>query len=1022
MPAKGNDRKRQIEQQAKRTLRGLIRMERIRSQGIYQINLNSLEKSLSNLIYSLSGRLSQKMAQSDVYLKDLERLDDLSKLKADDISHAVINQERALLKRYFNLSNHYKISLIEKYYNNYLKLSHGGAGLTRIQQDNIREERQNYRTSLEGAHSSLLSLIRNKALSCEKKYISEILTRFNQFITKQFREMADRVRTCNQLQMPAEEFLRRGKKNKPVENKKSVVKYEQATLQNREQEKFYEEHSNASIKKRTKDSDARSKRYDQYAQDILSGKYDGEALSDVNPSKKENLQQSTNQLSSEDPKNNKSSFEENKKSSSNQLANHTENQSVEDHKSSNSEKKVAENNRSDQKNSEGSEDQSLENSANQEKVTSSDKGYTGDQSNELASQQESLNQKQQSSSSSVNSDYKSASDADLLNKDPSTRSSSDRTSDQNDLYNDNVSSKENNTKNNGNDLNNFGSSSSDDYEKANSNSQDGNSDQSSQEVEQNTQVEKNSNFGIKSSQDDSLDQDTSQDEDSNSQPDSPINNQENSSKADNKESNKSSGSSFFGDLDASKKIPGFEESNPNSSNNEINNDETPGIEKRQDVPDGAKGTGEMIAFAESDNGESSVDESDVDSSIDQFNGSNGSIYDLLLGGGKGDANDKTVSGKLNDEDQEDSYEIIPDLPSQSLDLSATKSLNNKIQDMNMDVASQLDLSDDYLEELVEDIISNRSGQWSDPGLEQGTPVIREKSSFTKYFDLIDECSGIQKLLKLMGKSMGLDRQQTRRIHEKALSEDKIASQLSHESFSGITLGNEISYVLPEDMVKITDDATEPLFDISYLERNLLSFDLSGFINVASGGNEKILTSPRHGRGPVVLCVDTSSSMKGIPESYAKAIAMSLALKCRSAHRDCYIINFSVAIEKMLLKSDSPHAVGRLSHFLSKSFDGGSDLDEALFECLALMKNDPRFFHSDVLCITDGQIKFSKRLEKLVNSRRKQDRNHFYELVIGSLANEQYWLEAQQLLHDQSKIFDHLYELGRDGKWIREISV
>lgn len=919
MPVKGSDRQKQLEQQARRTLRGLIRTERLREGGICGINLNSLEKSISSLISSLSNRLAQKISQSDVYLKDLERLEELSHYSADDISRSVINEERALLKRYFNLFNHYKISLIEKYCNKYLKLSSSDAGLSRIQQENLREERQNYRTSLEAAHGSLLSMLKNKATAVEKSYISDIITRFNQFVTKQFREHADRVRTCNSLQMPAEEFLHRSRSS-VKKSSRSPAQYEQATLQNRQQEMFYEDKVSPG-KKRSASSSSRQnsrknqdKRLDAYAQDIMEGRENDyqpeERKIEESRQKSPNIPQTENNIpETGDAGNNTSSGES-----------------------------PAGNNSSSGENSPGESLQEQSSAPSQE-------------------------QREDTSSSLPSSS----------SRDPVFPSSGDS----------------------GDEI-----------------SQDNNSDATSTPDEVSDQSFSSELPGF-FSEDPGTGSETKDAE-------------KNDSSQEKGDSSLSGGSGDnYGMSDFSDKSEGSGSKNgdvtPELSDTEKQSPDIDNLPRYDDVPDGATGTGEFMSVPGDDpaGGEDEGSSPEVqDKSADQ-----GSIYDLLLGGGAFDDEEPWDDNRAEEDqsrgtsESEDDYELIPDVPAPPPVMTNRNFASGSATD-----GDPATLPDDYLDNLADDIIFNRSGQWSEPGDALGTPAVREKSIFSRCFDLIDECTGLQKLLQIMGKSMGLDRQQIRKIRENFRSQEQSYSEHSRESFSGITMGNEINYVLPEELVKITDGDTEHLFDISYLERNLLSFDLSGYINVSSGGNEKILTSPRPGRGPLVLCVDTSSSMRGIPESYAKAIAMSLALKCRSAHRDCYIINFSVSIEKMLLKSDTSHALERLSSFLSKNFDGGSDLDEALLECLALMQNDPRFFHSDVLCITDGQIKFSRRLKKLVDIRRRQERNHFYELVIGSVANEQYWIEARQKLYDQSRLFDHLYELGHDGKWVREISL
>ena len=46
------------------------------------------------------------------------------------------------------------------------------------------------------------------------------------------------------------------------------------------------------------------------------------------------------------------------------------------------------------------------------------------------------------------------------------------------------------------------------------------------------------------------------------------------------------------------------------------------------------------------------------------------------------------------------------------------------------------------------------------------------------------------------------------------------------------------------------------------------------------------------RGPILLCVDTSGSMRGARETVAKALALECMRAAKEQERDCYVFAFA----------------------------------------------------------------------------------------------------------------------------------
>lgn len=86
-----------------------------------------------------------------------------------------------------------------------------------------------------------------------------------------------------------------------------------------------------------------------------------------------------------------------------------------------------------------------------------------------------------------------------------------------------------------------------------------------------------------------------------------------------------------------------------------------------------------------------------------------------------------------------------------------------------------------------------------------------------------------------------------------------------------------------------------------------------------------------------VCIDTSGSMNGAPETVAKAVALFMATKAKEQKRPCYLINFSTNIDTLDFSADV--GMESLMRFLQMSFHGGTDVTPALEHALDMMEKD-----------------------------------------------------------------------------------
>lgn len=201
-----------------------------------------------------------------------------------------------------------------------------------------------------------------------------------------------------------------------------------------------------------------------------------------------------------------------------------------------------------------------------------------------------------------------------------------------------------------------------------------------------------------------------------------------------------------------------------------------------------------------------------------------------------------------------------------------------------------------------------------------------------------------------------------------------------EEIAGITLGRSIEDVVPSELATCGDSDLETLFDLKFIEGRLMCFEKSGvlFEKRTKDEAQTVERETVDGRGPMILCIDTSGSMSGNPEVVAKAVSLALVMRARQEKRKCYLIKFSTGIEAQNVGDGA--SLDAIIGFLSSSFNGGTDADRALKAGIKMMEqNDYR--KADLLVVSD--FCFGGRRKKISNRiiEQKKSGNRFYAVIV-----------------------------------------
>ena len=251
------------------------------------------------------------------------------------------------------------------------------------------------------------------------------------------------------------------------------------------------------------------------------------------------------------------------------------------------------------------------------------------------------------------------------------------------------------------------------------------------------------------------------------------------------------------------------------------------------------------------------------------------------------------------------------------------------------------------------------------------------SLLQRWTDFINDYKDIEKICESMGRRVDIENAINNIEFKDAYnySNKKITSK---DEIVGIYFSKDIENIVPEELSLLCDKDFEKLFKLKYIENRLMCFDKDSYI-FNEKEKQKIKAGYIDGRGPVIICIDTSGSMKGINEYIAKATMLKIVMQALSENRNIYLINFSVEIYSY--KFSKYDGLAELINFLKLSYHGGSDIYKALHEANRIMNTDD-FRNGDVLVLSDFMMEDMPYNLIELCEKQKLKGNKFFAVSIG----------------------------------------
>lgn len=228
---------------------------------------------------------------------------------------------------------------------------------------------------------------------------------------------------------------------------------------------------------------------------------------------------------------------------------------------------------------------------------------------------------------------------------------------------------------------------------------------------------------------------------------------------------------------------------------------------------------------------------------------------------------------------------------------------------------------------------------------------------------------------------------------------KIKSRKPKPSMSrvGITTGNDLKRLIPQELVYLNDPELEDIFWLKLINKKLTLYE-----------NKK---RQPEGKGAMVLCMDVSGSMSGLPERMSKAMIMQLVRTAFEQKRRVGWLLFGDRASQVT-EVKTPHDLlalfGNQSH---KGLGHGTHFSPPLERAMEFIKQDEVFRTSgDIVFLTDGYGPITETTVRKFEAMKEEDGTKF----IGTLFSGR-WDKQMKRIMDCSLEVDNAGNL----EWAEE---
>lgn len=266
-------------------------------------------------------------------------------------------------------------------------------------------------------------------------------------------------------------------------------------------------------------------------------------------------------------------------------------------------------------------------------------------------------------------------------------------------------------------------------------------------------------------------------------------------------------------------------------------------------------------------------------------------------------------------------------------------------------------------------------------------------------DLLKKLPQIQDVVRQLGRMQSTEKPEETPILERLFGpvrrapaelRDIDTPAVPHDT-RGVERSGDIARMLPSEAILFIRPALRLLWHAKRAERALATYHVRGvekeqLIADDAGAEARDADRPKkkQERGPIIVCLDTSGSMEGAPETIAKAVTLEAVRIANAERRDCFLYAFSgpkqVAEFDLSVKRGG---VQGLLEFLGCSFHGGTDVAEPIARALKRVES-AKWSRADAIIVSDGEFPVPGATSDAVASARKTLHLRVHGLLIGAV--------------------------------------
>lgn len=213
-----------------------------------------------------------------------------------------------------------------------------------------------------------------------------------------------------------------------------------------------------------------------------------------------------------------------------------------------------------------------------------------------------------------------------------------------------------------------------------------------------------------------------------------------------------------------------------------------------------------------------------------------------------------------------------------------------------------------------------------------------------------------------------------RVRDQALSVRRRVLDRTDEELHEVRPGRgieDLGRLIPHELVALSHPLLRRDFQRRLLDGGVLTYALRG--------------TDQRGHGPLVVCLDTSSSMAGDKELWSKAVALTFVELARRKRRRCHVVCFSSGergLRHFEMNPGSPWAVALDRTLdLAEHFSGGGTDFRPPLDTAARLLSERDMRRGDLVLITDGECEVDAEWRADFLARKRKRNFALYSILI-----------------------------------------